>query len=93
MYKSSVYKTLTLITQIGISMMVPIFLMLIISIVIKNKFNIDLILCFVIIGVIVGIRNTVVLIKNFLRNEESTEKYNESELVKKHEKYMKSKNN
>ena len=93
MYKSSVYKTLTLITQIGISIMVPIFLMLIISIVIKNNLNIDLILCFIIIGVIVGIRNTVVLIKNFLRNEESTEKYNESELVKKHEEYMKSKNN
>ena len=93
MYKSSVYKTLTLITQIGISIMVPIFLMLIISIVIKNKFNIDLILCFIIIGVIVGIRNTVVLIKNFLRNDESTEKYKESELVKKHEEYMKSKNN
>ena len=91
MYKSSVYKTLALITQIGISIMVPIFLMLIISIFIKNNFKIDLVLWFVIVGVVVGIRNAVVLITNFL-NEDKMSNKEESELVKKHKKYIDSKN-
>ena len=43
MYKHSVYKALILITQIGISIMVPIFLLLIIGNVLKSKFNIDLV--------------------------------------------------
>ena len=91
MYKSSVYKTLALITQIGISIMVPIFLMLIIAIIIKDKLNIDLIIPFLIIGVIVGIRNAVLLITNFLKDENMSNKDDESELVKKHQKYIDSK--
>ena len=92
MYKSSVYKTLALITQIGISIMVPIFLMLIISIFIKNNFKIDLVLWFVIVGVVVGIRNAVVLITNFLNEDKMSNIEEESELVKKHKKYIDSKN-
>ena len=92
MYKSSVYKTLALITQIGISIMVPIFLMLIISIFIKNNFKIDLVLWFVIVGVVVGIRNAVVLITNFLNEDKMSNKEEESELVNKHKKYIDSKN-
>ena len=93
MYKSSVYKTLSLITQIGISIMVPIFLMLIISIFIKDKLNIDLIILFIIIGVVVGIRNVIVLINSFLEDERMNDKKEESELVKKHKKYINSKTN
>ena len=93
MYKSSVYKTLSLITQIGISIMVPIFLMLIISIFIKDKLNIDLIILFIIIGVVVGIRNAIVLINSFLEDESKNYKKEESELVKKHKKYINSKTN
>lgn len=91
MYKSSVYKTLALITQIGISIMVPIFLMVILAIIIKNKFNVNLILVFLIVGVIVGIRNTIVLVTNFLKDENMSNKEEESELVKKHKKYYNSK--
>ena len=93
MYKSSVYKTLSLITQIGISIMVPIFLMLIISIFIKDKLNIDLIILFIIIGVVVGIRNAIVLINSFLEDESKNYIKEESELVKKHKKYINSKTN
>ena len=93
MYKSSVYKTLSLITQIGISIMVPIFLMLIIAIIIKNNYNINLILWFIIIGVVVGIRNTIVLIKNFINDNSISDKKEESELVNKHKKYINSKSN
>ena len=93
MYKSSVYKTLSLITQIGISIMVPIFLMLIISIIIKEKFKIDLIILFIIIGVVVGIRNAIFLINSFLEDERMNDKKEESELVNKHKKYINSKTN
>ena len=88
MYKSSVYKTLALITQIGISIMVPIFLMLIIGIIIKDRFNTNLLIWFIIIGVIVGIRNTIILISNFLKDDSMTNKNDESELIKKHKKYI-----
>ena len=91
MYKNSVYKTLALITQIGISIMVPIFLMLIIGIIIKDRFNTNLLIWFIIIGVIVGIRNTIILISNFLKDDRMTNKNDESELTKKHKKYIENK--
>ena len=81
MYNKQVFKTWIMILQVGISMMAPIFLLLVISIVLKNKFNIDLVLLSIIIGVIVGFRNTYILLKQFLKDDSKTK---ESELLKKH---------
>ena len=89
MYKHSVYKALILITQIGISIMVPIFLLLIIGNVLKSKFNIDLVLILIIIGLIVGVRNAVYLIKNYLNEDNYND--SESELKEKHKKYVENK--
>ena len=81
MYNKQVFKTWIMILQVGISMMTPIFLLLVISVVLKNKFNIDLVLLSIIIGVIVGFRNTYILLKQFLKDDSKTK---ESELLKKH---------
>lgn len=89
MYKHSVYKALILITQIGISIMVPIFLLLIIGNILKSKFNIDLVLILIIIGLIVGVRNAVYLIKNYLNEDKYID--SESELKEKHKKYVENK--
>ena len=84
MYKAIVYKTLVLITQVGISVLVPIFFMLFVTIFIKNRFEIDLVLCGIIIGVVVGIRNSYMLLKKFIiddknTNSEMTEKFKKND--------------
>ena len=85
MYNKQVFKTSMMILQVGISMMTPIFLLLVCGIILKNKFNIDLILIFIIIGVIVSFRNTYILLKQFINDNSERE----SELLKKHKKNIK----
>lgn len=87
---NSIFKTLALITQIGISIMTPVFLLLFIGIVLKNKFNIDIIIFLIILGIISGIRNAYELIKAYLKSEDNTEN-KESELLKKHKDYISNK--
>ena len=68
-YKMTVYKTLLLITQVGIAVMVPIFFMLFISVFIKNKFGFDIVIITIVLGVIAGVRNAYLLIKGHLRED------------------------
>ena len=72
MYKNSVYKSLILITQIGISVLIPIFLFIWISDIIKEKYGINLILVFILLGLLVGIRNAIKLISNFLKYDKNS---------------------
>lgn len=81
MYKSVVFKTLVMITQVGISILVPIFFMLWLGLFIKDKTQIDLTVLFLIIGMVVGMRNAYVLIKPFINDKEENKK---SELIAKH---------
>ena len=83
---NEVFKTLTLITQIGISIMTPIFILVFVGVVIKNKFNIDLIIISIVLGVIVGIRNAYMLIIGYLKSKSNNKI--ESELIKKHKNYI-----
>ena len=83
MFKSDVFKSWALVLQLGISMMVPILLLVALAYFLKSKFGIDLMLAFVIFGVLVGIRNVYVILKNYL-NTMDNNKNKESELLKKH---------
>ena len=83
MYKKDVYKTFALIMQLGLSILVPMLILLFIAIKIKNTFNIDLILIFIIMGLLSGIRNCYVIIKLYFK---SIDKNVESELIKKNSK-------
>ena len=47
----------------------------------KNKFQIDLIVIFLIIGIVVGMRNAYMLIKSFINDKEENK---QSELIEKH---------
>lgn len=85
MYKSVVFKTLVMITQVGISILVPIFFMLWLGLFIKDKTQIDLTVLFLIIGMVVGMRNAYVLIKPFINDKEENKK---SELIAKHKKQL-----
>ena len=88
MYKSDVFKTWALVLQLGISILVPIFLLIAIAHLIKVNLNIDLMLIFVIIGVGAGIRNVYVILRNYLKMMENSEN-KQSELMKKHLKNLK----
>ena len=81
MYKSEVYKTWILVLQLGISMMVPIFLLVVIAYIVDKKFGFNFMLIAVIIGVIAGIRNVYVILHNYIN---TMSKPKESELTKKH---------
>ncbi len=81
--KQEVFKTWTLVLQLGISILVPIFLLVALGYILREKLNIDVMLICIILGVLVGVRNTYVIIKNYLKMMDSN-KNKESELMKKH---------
>lgn len=56
-YKKDVFKNLTLVTQLGIQMMTPIFLCLILGLVIDHYFHIHSVLVLLILGVLAGLKN------------------------------------
>lgn len=85
MFKSEVFKSWALVLQLGISVLVPIFLMIVFSYILKEYFKIDLMLLFVILGVLAGVRNVYVILKNYLATMDTSK---ESELMKKHLKNM-----
>lgn len=83
MFKSDVYKSWALVLQLGISMLVPILLLIALAYFIKSKWNIDLMLFFVVFGLLVGVRNVYVILKNYVKTMDNGKK-KESELMKKH---------
>lgn len=90
MYKSEVFKSWTLVLQLGISMLVPIFMLVAVGYLIKTYLKADLMLVFVILGLVVGIRNVYAILKNYLNSMENS-KNKESELMKRHLKSIESK--
>ena len=70
-YKRSVYRTFALITQLGLSMITPIFLCVFLAVFLEKKFSISLFIPLV-MGVLAGGRNTYYLAKH--ANEDPEEK-------------------
>lgn len=59
----SVYTTLALISQLGISMIVPVFLCTFIGVKLDEKYGWATTIPLIIVGVLAGVRNVYVLIK------------------------------
>lgn len=70
-YKKSVYTTFTLISQLGISIIVPIFLCTFIGLFLEEKFSISITVPLIILGVLSGARNAYVLAKNAVKDIEN----------------------
>lgn len=83
MFNKDIFKSWSLVLQLGISMLVPIFLMIAFAYFLKEKFKIDWMLFFVLFGIAVGIRNVYVILMDYLKNM-SDSKGKESELMKRH---------
>ncbi len=62
-YRKGVYRTLALITQLGISMLVPIFLCVFLGSYIDEKFNLNTFIPLMLLGMLAGARNVYKLIK------------------------------
>lgn len=72
-YKKSVYRSLTLITQFGINMLVPIFLCVMAGVYIGNKFGINWItIPLFAIGALAGFRNIFIMAKKIYSEDTSS---------------------
>lgn len=60
-YRKEVFRSLTMITQLGVSVMVPIFMCLFIGYMIDKYFNTSTILVFLFLGIGAGIRNAYIM--------------------------------
>lgn len=73
-YKKEVFRSLALITQLGIHVMVPIFMCLFIGYFIDKKFGTSTILVFLIVGMLAGGRNAYMLAKGVINENERDKK-------------------
>lgn len=68
-YRKNVYRTLALITQLGISMLVPIFLCTFLGVYLEDKFSFHVFVPLLILGILAGGRNTYILAKNASKDD------------------------
>ena len=71
-YKKSVYKSLAMITQISIHMLVPIFLCSFLGIFIDRKFDTYFVIPLFILGAMAGFRNVYVSVKAIYDSKEES---------------------
>lgn len=62
-YKKSVYTTLAMISQVGISMVVPILLCTYAGVWLEEKFEFPFTVIMIVVGVLAGVRNVVAMVK------------------------------
>lgn len=72
-YKKEVYQSLALITQLGISMIVPIFLCSFLGVFLEKRINFPFTVILFILGALAGFRNVQVLVKSFYKKEKDAE--------------------
>ena len=63
-HKKSVIATLSLISQLGVSMIVPVILCIFLGMKLEEKFSWPLTIPFIILGILAGIRNVYMLVKH-----------------------------
>lgn len=70
-HRKSVYTTFALISQLGISMIVPVFLCVFIGMKLEEKLQLPLTIPFIILGILAGFRNVYALVKQAAKTIES----------------------
>lgn len=69
-YKRSVYKTLSLISQVGISMLTPIFLCVFLGVWLDGKFSTNLFIPLLLLGIGGGFRSVYTITKHANEDKE-----------------------
>lgn len=77
--EKDVYTNFALISQLGISMLVPIFMLMALGIYLEKKFSIPLTLPCIILGVMAGCRNTYHLAKKAIGKSEGEKSVKEEQ--------------
>lgn len=75
--RNIVFQTLSLISQLGISMIVPVLLCTVAGVFLDERFSLSLTIPFIILGIFAGIRNVYVLVRH--AGNQITSKENEKE--------------
>ena len=75
-YKKSVYTTFAMISQVGISMVVPILLCTYVGVWLEKKFDFSWTVIMIVVGVLAGVRNVIALVKRMkqITEEDADEK-------------------
>jgi ATP synthase protein I len=84
-YRKEVFRSLSMISQIGISVMVPIFMCVFVGVMIDKYFNTSTLIVLLILGIGAGMRNAYILAKKVL-DENALEK-EAAEKKKREERY------
>lgn len=69
-YKKSVYKSLAMISQVGITMLVPIFLCCMLGLFLEDKFHIPAFVPLFFLGAVAGMRNVYVMLSSIYKEDE-----------------------
>jgi hypothetical protein len=67
---NEIWRSLSLVSQLGFSVVVPIFMCIWFGTWLKNKYNIDIMLILVILGLVSGLQSAYRLIENVLQKTE-----------------------
>lgn len=70
--KKEVFRSLTLVSQLGVSVMVPMFMCLGIGLLIDDKFGTSTAVWLMFLGLAAGFRNAVILAKNVMDENSKT---------------------
>lgn len=70
-YKKSVYKSLAMISQVSIAMLVPIFLCCMLGLFLRNKFGIPAFLPLFFIGALAGMRNVYIMLSAIFKEDDN----------------------
>ena len=62
-YKKSVYTTFAMISQVGISMVVPMLLCTYVGVWLEEKFDFPWTVIMIVVGVLAGVRNVIAMLK------------------------------
>jgi uncharacterized membrane protein SirB2 len=68
-----VFETLALISQLGLSMIVPIVLCTYVGVWLEGKVTFPFTIIFIILGILAGVRNVYALLKKYLKKESEEE--------------------
>lgn len=68
-FDKSVFATLALVSQLGLSMIVPIVLCTYAGVWLENKFSFPFTIILIVLGILAGGRNVYVLLKNAMKKE------------------------
>lgn len=72
-YKKSVYTTFAMISQVGISMVVPILLCTYAGVWLEEKFDFPFTVIMIVLGVLAGVRNVIAMVYKMKRAAEEDE--------------------